>query len=102
MSGLWVANETLTPITAANIVVALAKALNIDAKSKVTVVTPAADKLALKITARTGAIAGTFTHPVTGKKLKVTGVILQKQRLGAGFFPSGGESGSFTLAPAGP
>jgi hypothetical protein len=32
-------------------------------------------------------------HPVTGKSLKIAGVILQKQNRGAGFFPDGHQSG---------
>ena len=67
-------------------------------KNKVTVVSPAADKLSLKLSGKTGLITGSFIHPSTGKATKLRGAVLQKQQLGAGFFLEE-EAGSLTLIP---
>ena len=58
---------------------------------------PATNALALSVSASSGLITGTFTHPDTGKKSNVKGVVLQQpgSLFGAGFFLSTNLSGLF-------
>jgi hypothetical protein len=94
--------NAVVTLTNAGLVSALAKAVNVDPKGKVSVVGPAAEKLELKIKAKSGAVQGRFVHPVSGAKPKIRGIIIQKQKTAAGFFIHGPESGAFTLSPPPP
>lgn len=94
-------NATVT-FTDAGLPAPLSTAVAIDNRSRVFAQSAGADRLGLKINTRAGRITGTFMHPVTADKVKVLGVVLQKQKLGSGFFLSDPESGSFTVAPGVP
>lgn len=76
------------------------KDILISTKNTVTYPAPltATDKLKLTFTARTGAFAGSFLHPGTGKTKVFTGVLLQKQERGAGHFLDSADSGQVELA----
>ncbi len=63
-----------------------AKTMGITDRNKVTISPVGADLLALSVTTSTGALSGTFIHPVTGAKTKIAGVVLQKTQRGAGVF----------------
>ena len=56
-----------------------------------------ADKLTVKINATAGTIGGSFVHPVTGKRTKLQGALLYKQRKAGGFFLGDAQSGSILL-----
>jgi hypothetical protein len=84
------ANLVPTPFT---------KAVNIDAKNKITVVTPGTDKLAATITAGTGKIVGSFIHNASLKRTSFSGVVFQKQEAAAGYFLDPTEGGSVLLIP---
>ena len=45
----------------------------------------------------TGAIAGSFIHPVTAALTPLRGAVLQSSNMAAGFFPGGTSSGAFTI-----
>lgn len=75
----------------------LNKAVNVDPKSKLTVVTAAEDKLAATIASASGKLTGSFVHNATGKKAAFAGVVFQKQKKAAGYFLSPTESGSAEL-----
>jgi hypothetical protein len=61
--------------------------------NKVAVTVPGDDKLALQIVASTGDLRGTFTHPVSGKRVVITGVLFQKAQEAYGFFPGSSVPG---------
>ncbi len=84
------ANLAPTPFT---------KAVNIDAKNKITVVAPGVDKLAATITAGNGKIQGSFIHNTSLKRTSFSGVIFQKQETAAGYFLDPTEGGSVLLDP---
>ena len=58
-----------------------------------------ATNLTLKLTSKNGAFAGGFTHPVTHKTAKFSGIVLQSQNFGAGFFSGTNETGYVALDP---
>jgi hypothetical protein len=60
--------------------------------------TAAGSNIVLTLTKSTGAVTGSFLDPVTGKKLKVTGVLLQNQTNVEGFFLGTNRSGAFGTA----
>jgi hypothetical protein len=82
------------------------KSISISEQNKVIVSNSGVDQLSLKITPTTGALSGAFIHPVTGKKTKIVGVVLQKTQRGAGSFigstPSSTalQTGRLSIAPA--
>jgi len=77
----------------------IVKAVNIDTNNVVTVITPGADRLAMKLNAKTGGITGSFRFPLTGKTVKLNGTIVQKSKLGAGFYLTGIQSGGISIVP---
>ncbi len=57
------------------------------------------EKPTLVPNATTGALSGTFIHPVTQLSTPYYGALLQKQNVGMGFFLSGLNSGGFSVEP---
>jgi len=57
-------------------------------------------ELKLRVSASTGLYTGSFIHPATGKSVPLQGVLLQKQRSGAGFFVGPTRHGTIAIAPA--
>ncbi len=76
------------------------KAVNVDAKNKVTVVSPATDKLKVSASASSGKWSGSFTSPTTAKTVKFSGVILRKAGFGTGYYLDGIPGGGVRLSPA--
>ncbi len=76
------------------------KAVNIDAKNKVVVIAPGADKLKVTASAASGKWSGSFVSPVTGKPVKFSGVILRKAGYATGYYLDGIPGGRVQLAPA--
>lgn len=60
------------------------------------------NKLTLKIQSSSGRFNGTTEDPLTGHRISLTGVILQKENGGLGFFPNAPLSGQVSLGPAVP
>lgn len=54
----------------------------------------------LSIRPKTGKFTGKFTHPATGKAAKFSGVILQEENSGGGFFFGINECGAVTFTPS--
>ena len=77
--------------------------ISITPEDKVTVVGQNPYQMTVKFTRRTGAFAGTFLHPQTGKKTKLAGVILQSagsspaSNAGFGWFPGWDQTGAVIL-----
>jgi hypothetical protein len=78
------------------------KLVNINNQSQVKVLDRDADKLAIKLNRRTGALTGKFTDPADRRAAKIKGVIFRKQQIGSGFFLDAGESGNVRLTPQAP
>jgi hypothetical protein len=76
----------------------LSQTLNIDTENKVTLVAPVQNQLKLKI-GTNGYFSGKFSNPVSDRSTSFEGVILQKQKLGSGFFLDEHQTGSVTLSP---
>lgn len=74
------------------------KKLNVKPTNLTAAAALAADRLALSLT-NTGAFTGRFINPLTLKTSFYRGVILQKQKLGSGYFLTPTESGSLSLEP---
>jgi hypothetical protein len=54
----------------------------------------------LTINSKTGKFTGSFAHPATGKTAKFSGVVLQQQNFGGGYFLGTNESGAVALTPS--
>ena len=63
----------------------------------ITVFNTAADHLSLVIKTSNAAISGTFTHPTSGKTVKIQGILLPKQNIAAGYFLGPTQSGALSL-----
>ena len=70
--------------------------------AKNAVVNVSDNKLTLKIQAKSGRFNGSVKEPSTGDRLSFTGVILQKENGGFGYFPDAPLSGQVLLGPATP
>ena len=57
-------------------------------------------RLTLALTRSTGRITGRFTHPITGKASRISGVILQNENAARGFFLGEHEGGAARFEPA--
>lgn len=81
------ANNARITLRDGNIVNPIIKLATYEATNVVTISQPAGDELSLKVNAKAGTMAGSFIHPVSGKKTSIQGVLFQKQEAGIGFFP---------------
>lgn len=75
-------------------------AVLLDAKS--TVINVSNGRAALKIQSNSGWFKGSASEPVTGQPIPFTGVVLQKESGGFGYFPDASLSGQVLLGPASP
>lgn len=83
--------------TGGGLVPSLTKAVTLDEHNKFTVSVPSADRLALSIKVSNGLVRGSFIN--SGRRLRFSGVILQKQDLAGGFFLGSSSSGTISIAP---
>ena len=60
---------------------------------------PNSNQLALKVTAATGLLNGSFVHSESLRKMSIRGVVLQKQNRMGGYFLGTNESGGVVIAP---
>lgn len=97
--------NTDTKLDQGNLLAPIAQQITIDQQNKVTVFGTNTDKLSVKINTTTGALTGSFVHPVSNKSVKLNGVIFQKTNLGYGTFLGSSvkgavlQTGTFTLTP---
>ncbi len=63
------------------------------------VVPPSSENLRASISTSSGALKGSFIHPVTGRTTKHRGVIFQKQNLAEGYFLGAEQSGFVSVVP---
>ena len=70
--------------------------------AKNTVVNLGDNQLTLKIESSSGRFNGFAQDPLTGDPISFTGVILQKENQGLGYFPDAPLSGQVLLEPAAP
>lgn len=75
--------------------------ISLDVKNEVISINPA-NKLKMKIQSKTGLFNGSVNDPSTGDSISFSGVLLQKQDGGMGFFPDAPLSGQVLIGPAGP
>lgn len=68
--------------------------------NKVTFPDGAPNKLAIKLSSSSGLISGNFLNTGTSRKITIRGVLLQRQNIGAGFFPGADQIGIFFLGAA--
>ena len=73
--------------------------MNLDATHHVQLVDPIQSSVKLTLRPNTGLFHGSFLPPGATRAAKFSGAVLQKQRLGAGFFLTGEASGAVTLTP---
>lgn len=59
------------------------------------------EKVRVGVTPTTGALRGSFIHPVTRRMTSHRGVVFQKQNLAEGYFLSTSESGFVSVVPSG-
>lgn len=71
------------------------------ANNRVLIPAPELPRLTLSITASTGRVTGSFTHPVTNQATRISGVILQNENAARGFFlgPRAGGAARFVATP---
>jgi hypothetical protein len=74
-------------------------ALNVTPAHTVRAVTPGPEALSLVIRPATGLWSGSFVHPVTRRRVAVSGVIFQKTSRGDGFLLGPSQSGPASLTP---
>ncbi len=88
LSDLTTSNGAATvTLSTGNLSAPVSKAVTVDAKNKVTIATPGADKLSIKIAAKTGLFSGSFLDGSARRKLK--GIFVQDvpgAQTGDGFF----------------
>ena len=78
----------------------LVKSVAIDANGNVTVSPADSDRLTLKINPVTGQFSGGFLNPAVGKTVKLSGLLLQIDNSGAGYFPGTNQTGFVIYEPA--
>jgi hypothetical protein len=61
---------------------------------------PSPENLSLSVNRGNGVVSGGFKNPVTGLRVNLKGVVLQRQNSAAGYFISTNSSGYFMLAPS--
>jgi hypothetical protein len=61
---------------------------------------PSPENLSLSVNRANGVVSGGFKNPVTGLRVNLKGVVLQRQNSAAGYFLSTNSSGYFMLAPS--
>jgi hypothetical protein len=77
----------------------LVKSVVIAANGSVTVSPAGVDKLTLKISPTTGQFSGSFVNPAIGKSTKLSGLLLQDDDSGSGYFPGTNQTGFVIFEP---
>jgi hypothetical protein len=77
----------------------LVKSVVIAANGSVTVSPAGVDKLTLKISPTTGQFSGSFVNPAVGKSTKLSGLLLQDDDSGSGYFPGMNQTGFVIFEP---
>ena len=86
-----------------NLAAALDAEAWVNSDNTVTVLSPNANRLAVRMAKPSGLVSGSFVHPQTLRTTPIKGVVLQKQNVAAGFFLGTNQSGGVTLhAPGAP
>ncbi len=80
-----------TPLVSHRIAVSTADRVTLDDAST--------DGLTLKINHRNGVITGSFIHPASGKRSRLSGAIYQQTNRATGFFTGPAATGRFELRP---
>lgn len=80
-----------------NLATAFANEIEISPENKID--NQGANRLSISVSKTSGRFSGATTPPSTSKALSFSGVVLQRQNLGAGFFISTNHSGNVILGP---
>jgi hypothetical protein len=86
---VWLANGNLTD--------SFTNQITLDSASKVT--NQSTNALTLAVTSSTGLFKGSVVNPDTGKAIAISGVVLQKQNFGGGFFVGTNQAGRVFFGP---
>ena len=78
----------------------LVKSIVISAQGNVTVTPAGADNLTLKVQPTTGQFSGGFVNPDVGKTTKFSGLVLQPDNSGGGYFLGASQTGFIVFGPA--
>lgn len=71
--------------------------MNLADNGGVSLLQPIFPRFSLRLTSRTGLFSGTFSDPVTGKLLKFSGAVQQKDEAGYGFFTGLGQKTGYLI-----
>jgi hypothetical protein len=98
--GPSVAGSKLLTLGGGNLLSSIVKMVTVDAAGNVTVLSPGAENLKMKLQLTTGQFSGSFTHPELSKAISFKGSVLQLHGSGAGYFLGSNESGYAIFEPA--
>ena len=77
----------------------LSNLVTVASDNTVTILSGSVTGLTLKLAPKNGTLSGTFLHPVTKKKVKFQGAVLQSQDFGDGWFTGSNGTGYVTVSP---
>ena len=101
LSDLTTSNGAATiTLSAGNLASAISKGVTVDAKNKVTVAMPGADKLSVKVVAKAGLFSGSFLDGSSRRKFQ--GIFVQdivRSQVGDGFFLGTDVAGRVSIEP---
>ena len=98
--GPSVAGSKLFTLGGGNLLSSIVKTVTVDAVGNVTVASPGAENLKMKLQLTTGQFSGNFTHPELSKAISFKGLVLQIDGSGAGYFLGTNESGFVIFEPS--
>ncbi len=90
----------LLSVANGNLATALTNSVNITTLGKFTGSSGSISNLALTVSTKAGSFSGSFRHPASGKTTKYSGVLLQSENLGGGFFLGTNRGGVLQLNEA--
>lgn len=90
-------SEVLVELTGGNLPGSIGRDVLLSSQNKITVL--GTNKVSLTFNKSVGSFKGSVPHPVSGKAVKFTGVVLQKQGFGSGYFLGTNQSGRVLIRP---
>lgn len=90
----------LLSVANGNLATSLTNSVNLTTLGKFTGSSGSISNLALTVSTKAGSFSGSFRHPASGKTTKYSGVLLQSENLGGGFFLGTNRGGVLQLNAA--
>jgi hypothetical protein len=97
--GPSVATTNVVTLGGGNLVSSIVETVLVSDVGSVTVSSPNAQHLQMKLQTATGQFSGTFTHPVLNKTVNFNGLLLQLDGTGSGYFLGTNASGFVVFEP---